>query len=767
MPLCNLTPAQVMELKLLDQEMNCLSPDCAMHVGLHTGIQARGVFQPLQAELSNIWKSAKELREAAQSTQEAWLRRIVTADDLQEMLRSRSGMRIVTFSRFSMVLIALLALVFLLAALSVTHNLSYSAHWLVQVVQHWPLYTVSLILSCILAAHLSTQCLTEQPRISCISSPQNRWLVSAVKRDLRPYTPTPWAVNGNFQSIMFGFFPHPIRAVWKDRPWGPPVYRSETLTMADGGKVSLDWMVECDSFSASAPCIIILPGVVGDASDYYLKRFAYLCVDQGWRVVVKSWRGIRCALDEQDPKPETWGWRTIQDLHVVLCEVKRRFPSALIGGWGMSYGGHVIAAHVGCEPDKRGWLPRSTDLPEDSPILNVLRQQHSFDAAVAISSMFSGFEMWRHMESNLPHYSFGNAIGARMKIGPANLQKIEGRKDALTEKGEKDKQEKAREKDKKDKQEKDDEKGEKNKQEQAEEEDAKDKTVQLLAKSTLTGKGVGAPVEDKAKRGKRGRRRSHKTHKHSSTQAGKSESEQKTIKESEVEQKQLIVDKPLTTSKTDAREQHVPGHSSQQNKPGRMTPCDTLSAALQDKRDSLSAVLQDKRVSLSAALQDRRESLTAVLATPPDMRQKVSSLLPDLERRMSRMMELERVSDFHSKVTVGFLPEASSVQEMFEEVDRTYLPLWENIPASNPLLCVQADDDPLIPPTVRAPVLNKIKKAEGIITVRTRRGGHCGFFEGFFAQTSWSDDPALRFIKAAFDLAEGQAGTDAFRKKNQ
>merc|ERR1712151_567833 len=75
-----------------------------------------------------------------------------------------------------------------------------------------------------------------------------------------------------------------------------------------------------------------------------------------------------------------------------------------------------------------------------------------------------------------------------------------------------------------------------------------------------------------------------------------------------------------------------------------------------------------------------------------------------------------------------------------------------------PLLCFLAEDDPLVPPHAfkhliglgdkDAPSSERVPlvPSSTVVIALTRRGGHCGWFQGLFGR-SWIDDAIYEFLQ--------------------
>ncbi|CAN0388873.1 unnamed protein product, partial [Hapterophycus canaliculatus] len=66
----------------------------------------------------------------------------------------------------------------------------------------------------------------------------------------------------------------------------------------DGGVFRMDWFdLSGTPLAADAPVVFVLPGVVGQGTNVYIRHLAaHVATKYGWRVVTKNWRGIGLGL---------------------------------------------------------------------------------------------------------------------------------------------------------------------------------------------------------------------------------------------------------------------------------------------------------------------------------------------------------------------------------------------------------------------------------------------------------------------------------------
>ena len=70
--------------------------------------------------------------------------------------------------------------------------------------------------------------------------------------------------------------------------------------------------------------------------------------------------------------------------------------------------------------------------------------------------------------------------------------------------------------------------------------------------------------------------------------------------------------------------------------------------------------------------------------------------------------------------------------------------VFENIKI--PLMILNAEDDPVCHIKNLEPYKQAIMKMPNILVVTTRRGSHCGFYEGMFKTTSWATRLMSKFL---------------------
>lgn len=110
------------------------------------------------------------------------------------------------------------------------------------------------------------------------------------------------------------------------------------------------------------------------------------------------------------------------------------------------------------------------------------------------------------------------------------------------------------------------------------------------------------------------------------------------------------------------------------------------------------------------------------------------------------------LESYHENVTRRYVPGGAvpeSVPAYFRRMGDYHTRMLAAV--ERPVLCLMAEDDPLVPPEVAARAVQAATCAPGPIILQTQRGGHCGWFEGM-AGNSWADDMAMAFLKAAVQV---------------
>ncbi len=150
-----------------------------------------------------------------------------------------------------------------------------------------------------------------------------------------PYRPPWWAANRHLQLALLA---------WRDGRTPPLRFdRTDMLTLADGGTVSLDWLGLGDP--AATPTLVVLPTICGDGQSIR-RTVADLRDRLGWRVVVCNRRG-HGTLPLTTPRFSTLG--ATDDVRSQLARIRANVPDAPLYGLGISAGSGLLVRYLGEE----------------------------------------------------------------------------------------------------------------------------------------------------------------------------------------------------------------------------------------------------------------------------------------------------------------------------------------------------------------------------------------------------------------------------------
>ncbi|KAI7825055.1 Alpha/Beta hydrolase protein [Kickxella alabastrina] len=170
--------------------------------------------------------------------------------------------------------------------------------------------------------------------------------------------PTPSMRDGGTQTI------YPVLRTRRRDKHTDIEYDRETLTMYDGGKVSLDWypkrpvptipLSDVSSTSSSItigtstpPIVVILPGTFSSSREYYIRHLAKSLHTRGpnrCHVVVLNHRGCnRTPLTT----PRLHSFDYTGDLEETIAHLSTLYPCALLAAVGYSLGGNILTKYLG------------------------------------------------------------------------------------------------------------------------------------------------------------------------------------------------------------------------------------------------------------------------------------------------------------------------------------------------------------------------------------------------------------------------------------
>uniref|UniRef100_A0A8C5MRX1 Phospholipase ABHD3 n=1 Tax=Leptobrachium leishanense TaxID=445787 RepID=A0A8C5MRX1_9ANUR len=151
------------------------------------------------------------------------------------------------------------------------------------------------------------------------------------------YRPTIWCFEGHLQTI--------IRVFLVSKP--QVSYRSEVISTADGGQISLDWVDNDESTRfpdrSSRPTIVFLPGLTGNSRQSYILHLVRRASQDGYRSVVFNNRGFG---SEKLLTPRTFCAANTEDLSRVITHVQRLAPDAPLVAVGVSLGGMTLLNYL-------------------------------------------------------------------------------------------------------------------------------------------------------------------------------------------------------------------------------------------------------------------------------------------------------------------------------------------------------------------------------------------------------------------------------------
>lgn len=153
---------------------------------------------------------------------------------------------------------------------------------------------------------------------------------------LKPYRPTPWALNTHLQT-MVGL----MRRVSISGH-----YRRQIFLASDGATLGLDWFDKCDDLSWAAvtvPIVLVVHGVNGGSHEGYCKWACAAACSKGWRSCVLNFRGCN-GLPFTSPRGYTA--TLTDDLYRAVESIKGRFPKAPLFAVGYSLGGMILTKYV-------------------------------------------------------------------------------------------------------------------------------------------------------------------------------------------------------------------------------------------------------------------------------------------------------------------------------------------------------------------------------------------------------------------------------------
>lgn len=152
------------------------------------------------------------------------------------------------------------------------------------------------------------------------------------------FRPRPWARNAHAQvALLLAREQRSPTIAWDS---------VETLTMTDGGAVSLQWL-ETPGAAGATPIALLLPTICGDG-DGLGDLVRELRAALGWTVAVCNRRG-HAGVPLATPRFNTMG--DVMDLRAQVAHVRALRPEAPLFAVGVSAGSGLLTRYLGETPD--------------------------------------------------------------------------------------------------------------------------------------------------------------------------------------------------------------------------------------------------------------------------------------------------------------------------------------------------------------------------------------------------------------------------------
>ncbi|XP_068205561.1 protein ABHD1-like [Palaemon carinicauda] len=172
----------------------------------------------------------------------------------------------------------------------------------------------------------------EKPLLACREGPWRDFLTENIPVIQERFWPTLWCVDGRLQTI----FAHAVR------PRLPKVcYQRETLSLKDGGILSLDWISKPKR--KNQPILLVLPGLTGSSQTEYVKCYFHNLKNLDFCGVVFNHRGMGKT---ELKTPRTFCGANSDDLEEALEHIRSCYPEAPIVANGTSLGGMVLGNYL-------------------------------------------------------------------------------------------------------------------------------------------------------------------------------------------------------------------------------------------------------------------------------------------------------------------------------------------------------------------------------------------------------------------------------------
>ena len=136
------------------------------------------------------------------------------------------------------------------------------------------------------------------------------------------YRPTIWCFPSTLNTITFALIQKVVNLN----------FQREIVKTPDGGQIALDW---ANLNSNKKVVLLVLPGLSGSSKENYVTHLAEKGVKSGCTAVVMNYRGIEVDLTT----PRTYCATNLEDLHLVVEHIHKKFPERKIFAVGVSLGG--------------------------------------------------------------------------------------------------------------------------------------------------------------------------------------------------------------------------------------------------------------------------------------------------------------------------------------------------------------------------------------------------------------------------------------------
>ncbi|XP_020713459.1 phospholipase ABHD3 isoform X2 [Ceratitis capitata] len=180
----------------------------------------------------------------------------------------------------------------------------------------------------------------KRPRLICASGPFENFLVANVRTISEKYWPTFWCLGGGAQTLVANTI----------RQWTVPKvnYRKEILKLKDGGELGLHWLE--DGCVENSPCLIIIPGFIGESQTEYMRSLVKTANKAGLRVVSYNYRGLGgVALKTA----RLYTLNCYEDLSEVIRHVHGKLPNGCkLGCAAVSLGTLMLGAYLADEKEE-------------------------------------------------------------------------------------------------------------------------------------------------------------------------------------------------------------------------------------------------------------------------------------------------------------------------------------------------------------------------------------------------------------------------------